>query len=411
MHTLNRVLTLLFILVVALPPATFALMNFDSQQQAEDSLQNAIQSAVQTYRRSGVAQSTLTKGQNLQEKGQALIKTLEEKKLDLRKKIIVQRDVIDYVSTHYKLPLTGTGQITLLIDSETKRLIRMVRADYVRQQIAGADLPRFGIVQSVLHSAAGEAILPDSSTLQTAQIRFIGDLKAAERAFETLPVLEKERDSVLAQYLVASRQIADGEEMVQHSDAVLAQIQQITKDVHDQVLKMQSDLARVDARLKSKAERALIEKGLLDPSTLSSNTVVNHTPAFHWPAYGPVSAGFMNAAYKKIFGVPHLGQDIVVPQGSPVYAAADGVVFLVRDGGLKGYSYILIGHRDGYATLYGHISQALVSAGQEVVAGQNIALSGGKPGTHGAGPMTTAAHLHFEVIRAGTNVDPKSVLP
>jgi murein DD-endopeptidase MepM/ murein hydrolase activator NlpD len=119
----------------------------------------------------------------------------------------------------------------------------------------------------------------------------------------------------------------------------------------------------------------------------------------------------MDADYKKQFGVPHLGEDIVVPQASAVYAAADGIVFLVRDGGLTGYSYILIGHRDGYATLYGHVSQALVAAGQEVTAGQQIALSGGTPGMHGSGPMTTAAHLHFEVIRAGVNIDPKSVLP
>jgi len=91
--------------------------------------------------------------------------------------------------------------------------------------------------------------------------------------------------------------------------------------------------------------------------------------------------------------------------------SADGIVFLARDGGKSGFSYILIGHRDGYATLYGHMSSIAVSTGDEVASGQGIGLSGGTPGTHGAGPMTTGAHLHFEVIRNGTHINPSLVLP
>jgi murein DD-endopeptidase MepM/ murein hydrolase activator NlpD len=80
-------------------------------------------------------------------------------------------------------------------------------------------------------------------------------------------------------------------------------------------------------------------------------------------------------------------------------------------GGEKGYSYILIVHRDGYATLYGHLSSFLVATGDQVKKGQVIGLSGATPGTHGAGPMTTGPHLHFEVIKNGKHIDPLSVLP
>lgn len=411
MHTLNRILTALFILVVMLPAGTFALVSLDQRDQAEQSLQTAIQSAVNSYRQRGAAQSALTKGQSLQEKGQATLPALEKKKLELRKKIVVQRDIIAYVSTHYGITLTGSGQVAQMITEEKQRLVRLVRAQYLRLQISAADTPRTMVMESVLHAAAGTETAIDPVELQRAQMRFLGDLTAAQKAFTVLPALEQERNSVLTQYHATEKQISDGQQMMEYGDSVLPEIQKITMDVHDQVLKIQSDLARIDAKLKSKAERALIEKGLLDPSSLDSAHTVASTPVFHWPVYGPVSAGFLNAAYKKFFGVPHLGEDIVVPQGSAVYAAADGVVFLVRDGGTTGYSYILIGHRDSYATLYGHVSQALVSAGQEVSAGEQIALSGGTPGTHGAGPMTTAAHLHFEVIRGGVNIDPKSVLP
>jgi len=184
------------------------------------------------------------------------------------------------------------------------------------------------------------------------------------------------------------------------------------EEVHAQVLRMQSELARIDARMRSKAERKLIEKGLIAPKPGEhSNAVLPFTPSFTWPAYGRISAEFMQASYLKYFGIPHKGMDIAIPQGSPIVAAADGVVFLARDGGAKGYSYVLIGHRGGHATLYGHLSSIAVTAGSDISAGQTIGMSGGQPGTHGAGPTTTGHHLHFEVIVGGVNVNPRGVLP
>lgn len=413
MHILHRTLTALLLLVFIIPAGSvsLALVSLDQREQAEASLQDALNDAVNSYRQRGAAQSKLTKGQSLQEKGVARLRELEVRKLELRRKIVAERKRIASISKKYGIAFTGSGQVASMMTVEKMRLIRMVRAQYFRVQLSPNDAPRQMVVESVLHAAAGNKALMDSDDLQSAQMRFLADLSVAEKAFLALPALKQEHQTVLAEYQSAQKQILDGTQMQESGDSTLTDIQKITMDVHNQVLKIQSDLARIDARLKSKAERALIEKGLLDASDLSGGLSVPSTPVFHWPAYGPVSAGFMNASYKKFFGVPHLGTDIVVPQDSAVYAAADGVVFLVRDGGLTGYSYILIGHRDGYATLYGHVSQALVSAGQDVAGGQQIAISGGTPGTHGAGPMTTAAHLHFEVIQGGVNVDPKTVLP
>ena len=126
------------------------------------------------------------------------------------------------------------------------------------------------------------------------------------------------------------------------------------------------------------------------------------------PVYG-LSAGFMDNEYEMLFGLPHQGIDIPTEQGTEIRSPADGVVEQVVDNGL-GYSYLIMRHQ-GVVTLYGHASAFLVSEGATVTAGQTIALSGGQPGSRGAGALTTGPHLHFEVIRNGEHIDPLSLLP
>lgn len=127
------------------------------------------------------------------------------------------------------------------------------------------------------------------------------------------------------------------------------------------------------------------------------------------PALG-LSALFQDESYRKALGVVHNAVDIRIVQGSKVRAAADGVISKVADNGFA-YSYIIIAHPDRMLTLYGHLSEILVEEGQIVRQGQVIGLSGGIPGTKGAGWLTTGAHLHFEVFKNFVHVDPLDFLP
>lgn len=134
--------------------------------------------------------------------------------------------------------------------------------------------------------------------------------------------------------------------------------------------------------------------------------------ALMWPVtpLKGLSATFHDAGYRKRFGMEHYAIDIPTPQGSPVYAAADGEVLEVRDQGM-GYSTISLQHEGDLVTLYGHVSEILVREGDHVFAGERIALSGGRPGSKGAGLLTTGPHLHLEVYAYGQPIDPLYYLP
>ena len=99
----------------------------------------------------------------------------------------------------------------------------------------------------------------------------------------------------------------------------------------------------------------------------------------------------------------HQGQDLAVPVGAPVYAAAAGTV--VFAGNASGYgNLVTIRHPGGVTTLYGHLSAIRVRPGP-IQAGTLIGLSGGARGAPGAGD-STGPHLHFQIEVRGRPVDP-----
>lgn len=95
----------------------------------------------------------------------------------------------------------------------------------------------------------------------------------------------------------------------------------------------------------------------------------------------------------------HGGLDIAAPHGTPVYASRAGKVIRVGKK-VRGYGQlIVIEHRYGYRTYYGHLSKILVKRGQQVAAGKQI----GKVGATG---RATGPHLHFEVRKNGRRTNP-----
>lgn len=105
----------------------------------------------------------------------------------------------------------------------------------------------------------------------------------------------------------------------------------------------------------------------------------------------------------------HEGIDIDVSQGTAVKAAADGEIIAAATGA-SGYNYVIIQHANNLKTVYGHLSRIDVNEGDKVKKGQLIGLSGGRPGTAGAGQYSNGPHLHFEVWYNNEAVDPMRYL-
>lgn len=101
-------------------------------------------------------------------------------------------------------------------------------------------------------------------------------------------------------------------------------------------------------------------------------------------------------------GAFHAGIDISVPTGTPIQATADGTVVSSEWGGQYG-RLVVLDHGGGVQTYYAHLSSLEVVAGQWVRRGETI----GKSGSSG---RATGAHLHYEVRRRGTPVNPSQFL-
>ena len=117
---------------------------------------------------------------------------------------------------------------------------------------------------------------------------------------------------------------------------------------------------------------------------------------WRWPASGAVVGRFQSSA-----AIP--GIDIAGKEGDAVVAAADGVV-VYSGNGLVGYGeLVIIKHNDSFLSAYGHNRKRLVTEGQQVKAGQQIAEMGSS--------SSSRDELEFQIRKDGSPVDPLDYLP
>ncbi|MFC1522445.1 M23 family metallopeptidase [Elusimicrobiota bacterium] len=170
-------------------------------------------------------------------------------------------------------------------------------------------------------------------------------------------------------------------------------------------------------RLSEKSLRELREKSR-ETTALASNILANASALYvndfntyamerslptAWPSVGVITSGYglrQNPFHPESLhpGQIHHGIDLANLEGTPVRAAADGIVRRAK--WTKGYGRtIVLDHGFGYSTLYGHNAKINVEAGEFVDRGNII----GHMGTTG---KSTGSHLHFEVWQHGRPINP-----
>ncbi len=131
--------------------------------------------------------------------------------------------------------------------------------------------------------------------------------------------------------------------------------------------------------------------------------LLTRTPSI-LPVTGFVSSGFSSSRKHPIFHDyrPHVGTDVVAPNGATIVATAAGTV--VGVGNKVGYGLtVTIDHGGGYRTRYAHCSKILVTAGARVTRGDKIAEVG-------RSGWATNNHVHYEVLKNGRAVDPATFI-
>lgn len=139
------------------------------------------------------------------------------------------------------------------------------------------------------------------------------------------------------------------------------------------------------------------------PQSSFASAAAPPPPQVHRQFIWPVANGVIAAPFGIRNGVMHDGVDIAAPQGTPVRAAAGGVV--MYSGRVDGFgNVVILKHSEGYTTVYAHNERNLVSEGERVVRGQEIA----EVGSTG---RVRRPNLHFEVRYDNLAQNPLEFLP
>ncbi|MBE9007324.1 peptidoglycan DD-metalloendopeptidase family protein [Fortiea sp. LEGE XX443] len=200
------------------------------------------------------------------------------------------------------------------------------------------------------------------------------------------------RQQLLAQKADYQTQAQSQSELIQrlNSDrlALEAAENQLERDSQNLESLIQEKVADLEGRSKTNSR---------------TNILIRGTGMFAYPSNAPTSSRFGWRVHPVLgYRRFHAGLDFAASYGSTIRAADSGTVIFA--GWYGGYGRaVIIDHGNGVTTLYGHSSQLFVSEGQGVQRGQAIAAVGSTG-------LSTGPHLHFEVRRHGSPVNPADYL-
>lgn len=162
-------------------------------------------------------------------------------------------------------------------------------------------------------------------------------------------------------------------------------LQSSLDDLEQKIAQLEESYNTLDEQLQ--------QLGSMRNNVPSIQPVTNHELTLLTAAYGTL----MHPFYRTL--QEHQGVDYAIPEGTRIFATADGIVKEVKGKNSTSGVTVVIDHCNGYTTSYSHLQSVKVKRGRRVQRGDIIALSGNSG-------LSLAPHLHYEVRHNGTRVNP-----
>lgn len=225
--------------------------------------------------------------------------------------------------------------------------------------------------------------------------------KGLESKQSELQVLEEENQRLIDELQLQS---AEAENLIAENEAesqdYLAQLDSLIAQRSEQAAREEAERQQALENQQNQgggsSDAGSSSSGSSGSSGSSNDSSVLNTGnlSFSWPL-----AGYGYGSITQYYGNNgHMGLDVGIPYGTPIYAAESGQVISAEYHWSWGNN-VLIWHNGTYSTRYAHCSSLAVSAGEYVQKGQVI-------GYAGSTGNSTGNHLHFEVYQNGSRVDP-----
>lgn len=278
----------------------------------------------------------------------------------------------------------GNSQvIELLMESENIGEF-LNKAEYI-SQISEYDRDMLDEFQAVVKEVEAE-----EAALQT-------EYEELEVLRDDLLVKQSNLESLLSE---KNLQISDLEKQIGDNAALLQDL--IAQAEAERLKQEQAAAAAAAAAQQAAQQQAAQNSGNSGGGSSYVPPVIDNVVSGNGQFTNPCPAGYVSSTfgYRDFDSSFHKGLDLAAPEGTPTYAAADGVVLIAGWSDSAG-NWIVIDHGNGFVGKYMHHSGLLVSAGQTVTKGQPIGLVGNTGNSFGA-------HLHFQLELNGAPVDPQA---
>jgi murein DD-endopeptidase MepM/ murein hydrolase activator NlpD len=263
-----------------------------------------------------------------------------------------------------------------------------------REAYMGGD-ETFGDVAILLDADSPTEVLQQAATLEV----------LGEERTQVLEEMERVEAQQARADLAARTAVAERDQLARVAAEAEAAANQHLADAQGTYDAIAAEKAALDTQLREAEIRLLTVQGEADAAAAWAAQQAAATASTLTSTGGAVAptSGRVTSCYGSRWGTLHAGVDIAAPIGTPIYTPEDGVV--VQAGPASGFGLaVAVQHGDGAITLYGHVNQMFVSAGQVVSAGEQIAEVGNRG-------QSTGPHLHFEVHTGGLYVNRGNPVP